>query len=176
MLYIGERVELETLREGGTGNYSELEEQPGIMPQKFESGTMNSVGISGLGAGLRYIVEEGVDKIASHEQMLTMGLIEGLSNTRGVTLYKATDSAKQAPVISFTLEGYEPGEVGAILDQAFDIKVRTGLDCAPEAHKTLGTFPQGTLRLSPGYFNTADEVHQTIEAISKIAESKWKKH
>jgi len=166
--YIGERVDLDSLREGGTGSQSELEEQPTDLPYKYESGTVNSVGISGLGAGLKYIFKEGLDRIRAHEQYLTDRLIKGLSLVPRVTVYAAKNGAKQAPVVSFNIKGYEPGEVGAILDQAFDIKVRAGLHCAPAAHKTLGTFPLGTIRLSPGHFNTTEEVDFTLEAIKKI--------
>jgi len=169
VLYIGERVDLDSLREGGTGSHSELEEQPLDLPYRYESGTVNSVGISGLGAGLRYILREGLEKIRVYEQFLTASLIEGLSHLPGVTLYTAKDSSRQAAIISFNVDGYEPGEAGAILDQAFDIKVRTGLHCAPAAHKTLGTYPLGTIRLSPGYFNTIEEINLTLQALEKIA-------
>ncbi len=168
VLYISERVDLDSLREGGTGSHSELEEQPSSLPNKFECGTPNTVGIAGLGAGLSFIFREGMEKILAHEQSLTDHLLEGLSQTTGLTVYGAKDRAKQAPIISFTVDGSTPGEVAAILDQAFDIKVRAGLHCAPAAHKTLGTFPQGTLRLSPGYFNTREEIDFTLEAIEKI--------
>jgi cysteine desulfurase/selenocysteine lyase len=172
VLYVGNRVELDSVREGGTGSYSEQEEQPVTLPDRYESGTLNSVGISGLGAGLKYILSEGLEKIRAHEQFLTDRLIEGLSHIPGVTLYVGRDRSKQAPVVSFNMRRHEPGEVGAILDQAFDIKVRTGLHCAPAAHRTLGTFPLGTVRLSPGYFNTPQEVNFTLEAIEKIARAK----
>ncbi len=79
---------------------------------------------------------------------------KGLLHIPGVSLYTPKDRYGLAPVISFNIERYEPGEVGAVLDHVFDIKVRTGLHCAPVAHKTLGTYPLGTIRLSPGYFNT----------------------
>jgi len=168
-LYIGERAELDSLREGGTGTHSELEEQPVDLPGKYESGTVNCVGIAGLGAGLKFILKEGMDKILEHEKSLTEQLLEGLAGISGVIVYKAKDSSRQAPVISFNLEGSTPGEVGTILDQAFDIKVRAGLHCAPAAHRTIGTFPLGTIRLSPGHFNTREEIDSTIEAIKKIA-------
>lgn len=168
-LYIGERVDLDTLREGGTGSHSEQEEQPTDLPYKFESGTANTVGIAGLGAGLSFIYQEGMETILAHEQSLTIRLLEGLSQIPGLTVYRAKNRAGQAPIVSFTIDGIEPGEVGAILDQAFDIKVRTGLHCAPAAHKTLGTFPLGTVRLSPGYFNTVEEIDFTLEAIGRIA-------
>ena len=175
VLYVGDRVSLDSLREGGTGSHSEQEEQPFELPYRYESGTVNSVGISGLGAGLKYIFGEGLERIRTHEQYLTDRLIEGLSPIPRVTLYAAKDSSKQAPVVSFNIEGYEPGEVGAILDQAFDIKVRTGLHCAPAAHKTLGTYPLGTVRLSPGYFNTVEEIDLTLHALEKIARMKLPK-
>ncbi len=169
VLYMGNRVTLDSLREGGTGSYSELEEQPTALPYRYECGTVNSIGISGLGAGLKYIFKEGLERIGAHGQSLIDRLIQGLSNIPGVILYTAKDRSKQAPVISLNIEGYESGEVGAILDQAFDIKVRTGLHCAPAAHKTLGTYPLGTVRLSPGYFNTMEEINLTVQALEKMA-------
>jgi len=171
-LYVGSRVDLDSLREGGTGVFSEQEEQPTVLPYRYESGTLNSVGISGLGAGLKYIFSEGLEKISAHEQYLTGRLFEGLSNIPGLTLYRTKDGSNQASVISFNIEGYEPAEVGIILDQAFDIKVRAGLHCSPSAHKTLGTYPLGTVRLSPGYFNTDDEISFTLQALEKIARAK----
>ena len=169
VLYVGERVDLMTMREGGTGSHSEMEEQPADLPYKFECGTPNTVGIAGLGAGLRFISREGMENILAHEQSLTARLLDGLSQITGVNVYGAKDWVNQAPIVSFTTDKSGPGEVGTILDQAFDIKVRTGLHCAPAAHKTLGTFPQGTIRLSPGYFNTIEEIDFTIQSIGKIA-------
>jgi cysteine desulfurase family protein len=170
-LYIGNRVNLDSLREGGTGSYSEEEEQPVILPDRHESGTQNSVGISGLGAGLKYIRNEGLEKIRTREQSLTDTLIEGLSKIPGIVLYISKDRLKQVSVVSFNIKGFTPGDVGTILDQTFDIKVRTGLHCAPMMHKTIGTFPLGTIRLSPGYFNSLEEIEMTIKAIDRISRS-----
>jgi cysteine desulfurase family protein len=172
VLYIGEKVNPETLCEGGTGTFSESDEQPESLPYKYEAGTQNSVGICGLGSGIAYILKTGRENIANHERALTNRLIEGLSRIPGVVIHKAPDTARQAAVVSCNINGYEPGEVGVILDQTFDIKVRTGLHCTPEAHRCIGTFPRGTVRLSPGYFNTAEEIDQTIQAISAIAKSR----
>jgi selenocysteine lyase/cysteine desulfurase len=169
LLYIGDRVELDSLREGGTGSQSEIEEQPTSLPYRFESGTLNSVGIGGLGAGLKFIFAEGLDKIRNHEQLLTERLINGLSHIPGIITYSFKDRTDHAHVVSFNIEGYEPGEVGAILDQTFDIKARTGLHCAPAAHRILGTYPLGTVRLSPGYFNTVEEIDTTLQALQRIA-------
>lgn len=172
VLYVGDRVDLEPVREGGTGSHSEQEEQPATLPYRYECGTPNHVGLSGLGAGLKFIFEVGLEKIRAHEQGLITRFIAGLSGIPGLTFYRAKDGFDQAPVFSFNLRGYEPGEVGVVLDQAFDIKARTGLHCAPAAHKTLGTYPLGSVRFSLSYFNTADEVDQTIRAVVEIARTK----
>jgi len=171
VLYVGERVEIEPLREGGTGSHSELEEQPLVLPYRYESGTLNSVGISGLGAGLKYISKESLEKIRAHEQLLMEKLIQGLAAIPGVTTYMAGKKMERVPAISINIIGYAPGDVGAILDQKFDIKVRTGLHCAPSAHRVLGTCPAGTVRLSPGYFNTVEEIYAVLEAIESIAKT-----
>jgi selenocysteine lyase/cysteine desulfurase len=133
------------------------------------------VGISGLGAGVKYILNEGMDKISNYELSLVHRLIEGLSNIPGFTLYGTERENVQAPVLSFNIKGYDPGEVGAILDQAFDIKVRTGLHCAPAVHRNIGTYPSGTIRLSPGYFNTIEEIDLTLKALKEIAINKLPK-
>ena len=172
VLFIGDRVELDTVREGGTGSFSEQEEQPEILPDKFESGTLNSAGIAGLGAGLKFIFDETLDKIIAHEKFLTDKLIAGLRDIPGITLYLPKDLSLMVPVVSFNVKGYQPGEAGTILDQAFDIKVRAGLQCAPAAHKTFGTFPSGTVRISPGYFNRAEEIELTVKAVERIAGSR----
>jgi cysteine desulfurase / selenocysteine lyase len=172
VLYIGNRANLDSVREGGTGSFSEQEEQPEILPDKYESGTLNSVGIAGLGAGLKFIFDESLDKIIAHEKFLADKLIAGLRGIPGVILYLPQDLSRMVPVVSFNIKGYQPGEVGTILDQAFDIKVRAGLQCAPVAHKTLGTFPSGTVRLSPGYLNLAEEMELTVKAVERIAASR----
>ena len=169
VLFIGSRVNLDSVREGGTGSFSEQEEQPEILPDKYESGTLNSVGIAGLGAGLKFIFDQSLDKIIAHEKFLADKLIAGLRGIPGVILYLPKDLSRMVPVVAFNIKGYQPGEVGTILDQAFDIKVRAGLQCAPVAHKTLGTFPSGTVRLSPGYLNLAEEIELTVNAVEKIA-------
>ena len=173
VLYIGSRVNPDSIYEGSTGSHSQQEAQPEALPYKYESGTANSAGISGLGAGLKYISGEGLERIRAHEQALTERLIEGLSGIPGVILYTAEDRTRQAPVISFNIEGFEPVDVGAILDQAFDINVRIGLHCAAAAHKTLGTFPSGTVRLSPGFLNTVEEIEATLQALEKITSQGW---
>ena len=172
VLYAGERAELDSIREGGTGSQSELEQQPTELPQRYESGTPNTVGIAGLGAALRYILDQGIDKIRDHEIRLTDHLLDGLAQIPQITVYGPKDSAKQVAIVSFNVDGWEQAEVGAILDQSFDVKVRTGLYCAPAAHKTFGTFPAGSVRMGLSYFNTHEEIDFTLEALKKIASSK----
>ncbi|RJQ40010.1 MAG: aminotransferase class V-fold PLP-dependent enzyme [Dehalococcoidia bacterium] len=169
VLYIGERADLDTIREGGTGTHAEDEEQPKEMPYRYECGTPNSVGLSGLGAGLKFILQTGLDSVREHARELTRNLIDRMERVAGITLYCAPKISGQAPVFAFNIKGYQPAEVGAVLDQAFDIKVRTGLHCAPSAHRTLGSYPLGSVRLSPGHFNTRDDVDQAARAITQIA-------
>jgi cysteine desulfurase/selenocysteine lyase len=167
-LVVGERVHLETLREGGTGSHSESEWQPESMPDRLEVGTVNTVGLAGLGAALRFLEEIGLDRIRAHEQTLVQRLLCGLTAISGVTLYGPPAGAERASAISFNLEGWEPQDAAAVLDATFDIQCRPGLHCAPLAHRTLGTFPAGTIRLSPGYFNTEAEVEAVLEAIRQM--------
>jgi cysteine desulfurase / selenocysteine lyase len=115
ILFVGERVDLDTLCEGGTGSYSEMEVQPRVLPDKYESGTANSIGIAGLGAGLRFIADVGMDQIRTHEEKLTRHLIEGLSGIAGVTLYISPDRSRQAPVIR--LSGARRGSAARTISQ-----------------------------------------------------------
>ena len=172
VLYVGKRAVLDSIREGGTGSQSELEKQPTQLPQMYESGTPNTVGIAGLGAALRFILDLGVKNIRDHEIELIGHLLNGLLSIPQITVYGPNDAEKQVAVVSFNIEGWEPAEAGAILDQSFDIKVRTGLYCAPVAHKTFGTFPTGSVRIGLGYFNTIEDIDFTVEALKKMANSK----
>ncbi|MCS7286773.1 MAG: aminotransferase class V-fold PLP-dependent enzyme [Anaerolineae bacterium] len=171
-LYIGPRVpleELKPLKRGGTGSRSELEEQPDFLPDKYESGTLNAAGLAGLGAGVRFILERGVEEIRCHELRLTALLLEGLSSIERVRLYGPSDLSLRIGIVSFNVEGLEPSDVAFALDEEFGIMCRPGLHCAPSAHRTMGTFPKGTVRFSIGFFNTVEEVEKAIEAIKKIA-------
>ena len=172
ILYIKEGLELRTLKEGGTGSKSEEITQPLILPDRYESGTLNTPGIVGLGAGIEFIFSETSEKIRAHEKRLTQYLIDELKQVRGVTLYGPCDSRKQVAVLSFNIEDRDSSETAYLLDDEYDIYVRSGLHCAPLAHKTIGTLESGTVRLSPGYFNTEDEILKTIEAIKTLSRQK----
>ncbi len=168
-LYMSKRVQLEPLKEGGTGTLSESEEQPSGRPHMYESGTPNTVGIAGLGAGIRYLMSRTLADIEIHKKALLDRLLDGLAAMPGISVYGPRDRTRRLSVIAFNIEGWSPDEVGAVLDQAFDIKVRTGLHCAPAAHKVLGTYPHGSVRVSVGCFNTIAEIDSLLDALKKIA-------
>lgn len=173
-LYIGPRVDLERFRpliRGGTGSRSELEEQPDFLPDLCESGTANAVGLAGLGAGVRFVLEQGVQNIRRHEVTLTQQLIDGLRELPGITVYGGMDATRQTATVSFTVAGLSPSEIGLRLDEEHGIMCRVGLHCAPSAHKTIGTFPTGTVRFGLSYFNTAEEVEAAMRAVREIARS-----
>lgn len=167
-LYISPSVRLEPIKDGGTGGNSEMDTMPDTLPERFEAGTMNTPGIGGLGEGVEFILREEIDKIRSHEANLTDRLIKGLVNIKGVTVYGPGDANRQMAVVAFNITGKDPSDVGFVLDSSFGIMSRVGLHCAPDAHRTIGTFPQGTVRLSPGYFNTMEEVDFAVDAVRKI--------
>jgi len=168
-LYVGPRVDLEPWREGGSGVDSESELQPEALPFKLEGGTINTIGVAGLGEGIAFIQKEGIEKIRQHEMKLTTYLLQKLSEMRKVRIHGPRDGEERIGTVSFNIEGLSPAQVGAILDESFDIACRTGLHCAPYAHKKLGTFPEGTVRFSLGYFNTREEVDFAINSLTQIA-------
>ena len=170
-LYVGDRVELRSWREGGTGFKPESFSQPDSLPYKLESGTPNSVGIIGLKAGIEFCINEGVDNIRDHERKLTMRLISALETDDRCDIYGSLDGDRRVGIVSLNIKGLQPAEVGAILDNRFNIAVRPGLHCAPYIHREIGTFPDGMVRISPGYFNTMEEIEETISSLKEIADS-----
>jgi selenocysteine lyase/cysteine desulfurase len=172
-LVIGDRVDvarLAPLTRGGTGSRSEEEHQPDFLPDMCESGTPNAVGLAGLQAGIDWVQAQGVETIRAHEVALTRRLLAGLQSIRGVTVYGGLDAARQVATVSFNIAGLEPSEVGLRLDEEYGILCRVGLHCAPAAHKTLGTFPRGTVRFGLGAMNSLDEVDAALEAVSEMAD------
>jgi cysteine desulfurase family protein len=172
-LIVGERVDvarLEPLKRGGTGSRSEHEEQPDFLPDMCESGTPNAVGLAGLAAGVRWVLARGVENIRAHEVTLAQRLIGGLQEIPDVTVYGGLDAELQTATVSFNVTGMEPSEVGLRLDDEYGIMCRVGLHCAPAAHKTLGTFPVGTVRFGLSAFSTPEEVDEAIGAVSKLAQ------
>ena len=171
-LIIGDRVPLEEFRpliRGGTGSRSEWEEQPDFLPDMCESGTPNAVGLAGLEAGVRWVLERGVEALRAHEVELTRRLLDGLQEIPGVTVYGPQDARLQTAVVSFNIVGMEPSEVGMRLDEEYGIMCRVGLHCAPAAHRTIGTFPAGTVRFALGAFTTREEVDAALRAVARLA-------
>lgn len=154
--------------EGGTGSLSESEIQPEYMPDKFESGTLNLPGIYGLNASLKYIKKVGIKSIHEKEMVLTKEFLEGVLNINDIRNVGLSTIDGRTSVVSLDFKKLDNSEVAFNLDRNFGIMTRVGLHCAPSAHKTLNTFPQGTVRFSFGQFNTPDDVAYTLDSISKV--------
>lgn len=172
-LIVGERVDeqqMVPLVHGGTGSNSEREAQPDFLPDAFESGTPNAVGLAGLAAGVRWVADCGVGAIRSHEVQLAQQLIDGLKAIEGVIVYGLPDAGLRTATVSFNVDGRAPSEVGLRLDEDYGVLCRVGLHCAPTAHKTLGTFPGGTVRFGLSGFNTMGEVEAALAAVGNLAE------
>lgn len=167
-IYVREDINLMPLMYGGTGSSSESLLQPDIMPDKLESGTLNAVGIAGLLEGVRFVKKTSVENIRKHEQKLLALCMDELKKINGIIIYGPDDITKRSAVIGFNIASIASTEVAYILDSAFDIQVRSGLQCGSLAHKTLGTLEQGIVRVSFSYFNKEEEVMDFIHAIKKI--------
>ena len=157
------------LKCGGTGSYSENPAQPDELPDRYESGTLNAVGICGLLAGLQFIRRVGQDALLEHDMALTRQLLEDLSVIPGVQIHGMTALTGRTGVVSITLDGRDCVEVAARLDEEYGIACRAGFHCAYPAHQTLGTEETGTVRLSVGAFNTPHELKIASRAIANIA-------
>lgn len=167
-LYIAEGVELRPLLVGGTGGYSASVEQPDTLPERFESGTLNTPGIAGLKAGVEFVLSTGVAAIRAKETALVTQLLEGLKAIPGVVPHAPACAEMRGGVVSFTAAGHDPAEIGFRLDNEYDIAVRVGLHCAPSAHRTIGTYPGGTVRVSPGYFSSEQDIETFLGALRSL--------
>lgn len=167
ILYIKEGIDLDTLKEGGTGSQSEYLFQPQMLPDKYESGTHNTPAIAGLNAGVKYILDN-IDDIRRKEEELCEYMLSRLDEIKDIKIYGTKDIKKRVPVISINIADVDSGEITFILDSKYDIATRSGLHCSPLAHKTVGTIKQGTVRFSIGYFNTKDDIDRVIDALKKI--------
>jgi selenocysteine lyase/cysteine desulfurase len=139
------------------------------MPDKFESGTPNAPGIIGLGRGVQYIKDRGIDNIRHHEEDLTGYFIDEASRIDGINLYGPLDTSKQGAVVALNIRDLDSSEVSYVLNEEFGIYVRPGLHCAPLAHETIGTLEQGAVRFSFGPLNTKDELEYAIKALHRIS-------
>ena len=156
---------------GGTGSFSHLETLPTHMPDAFESGTLNLPGIIGLNEGLAYIESQGMDNIHNHELALTQAFLEGLQSIDGINIVGKQNIQDRTAVVSITIDGMDPANIAYELESTYHIMTRVGLHCAPRAHRTLGTYPEGTVRFSFGYANTLKDVESALSALNTIVKS-----
>ena len=153
---------------GGTGSISHEEQMPSFMPDRFEAGTMNLPGIMGLHAALRWLEQETIDAVRSHELELTERFLSGALDIPHLRVIGRQDIAERAGVVSVVPENADPALVADALGREYGIMVRVGLHCAPNAHKTLGTFPTGTIRFSFGRWNTPQQVDTALSALREL--------
>ena len=156
---------------GGTGSFSHLETMPTHMPDAFEAGTLNLPGIIGLNEGLDYIESQGMENIHNHELALTQAFLEGLQSIDGINIVGKQNIQDRTAVVSITIDGMDPANIAYELESTYHIMTRVGLHCAPRAHQTLRTYPEGTVRFSFGYANTHKDVESALSALNTIVKS-----
>lgn len=166
--YAKSGIELQSLIYGGTGIQSLERQQPDIWPEGMESGTRNVPGIAALGAGVEYILQEGLNKIRAHEVKLMEILLEGLKNLSGIQILGHRDPISRIGLVSCVFQSHTPEEVSWELDQRYNIVTRAGLHCAPLAHQTAGTIDQGALRISLNYFQSEEDIHTLLTALESV--------
>lgn len=169
-LYVREGVDVGFFREGGVGYAPEVELHPERMPYRLEAGTPNAHGIAALGAGLRFLEQQGVEKILRHERTLAMDFIRRLEEYPDrFTVYSGRDPDRQIGPVSLNVKGVPAGRVASILDRKHGIACRPGLHCAPGTHRHLGTLPEGTVRFSFGFFNTPEHLDAAVRALLDVS-------
>lgn len=167
-LYVAPTTQLRTWREGGTGGDSSTETQPTLMPYWLEGGTPNVLGVAGLNAGLKWVTQEGLQSLHKREMELVGRLREGLRSIDAIQLMGSDNLHQTVATVSFRSDMLPAPEIGSILDQAFEIAVRSGLHCSPYIHKAQGSFPDGLVRISPGAFNTSADIEKVVAALKEI--------
>jgi selenocysteine lyase/cysteine desulfurase len=167
-LYIGERAQVNDIIQGGTGTASESMEQPLDFPHRYESGTMNAVGVYALNAGVNFVRKVGMERIRKHEERLANNLIDGLASIKGVRIM-GEDMENRVPILAFNVKDMNSLKVARLLDKKYNIAIRAGLHCAPLFHRMAGTLKQGAVRVSPGFFNTKEDICRFIKAVHNIS-------
>ena len=160
---------LEPLVSGGTGSVSDSEDIPLYLPDRFEPGTPNLPGIYGWEAALEHLEDVTVEAVAAHDRALSARLLGGLRDMPGVSLIGPDTTEGRVGVFSLDFPGKDNAEIAARLEEEFGILTRCGLHCAPSAHRTLGTFPRGTVRLSLGWFNTEADIDRALQAVKALS-------
>lgn len=153
---------------GGTGSVSDRDEMPDFLPDKLQPGTLNIPGIIGLRHALKFIQSEGIDSIQEKEEVLTEHFLDGIRNMNAIRIVGPETALDRCPVVSLDFKEKDNAEIGFLLETEFGVMTRCGLHCAPHAHMTLKTFPQGTVRFSFGYFNNAAEIDYILDSLHKI--------
>jgi cysteine desulfurase family protein len=169
VLYLAPGVEIEPLIRGGTGSQSESEYQPDFAPDRYESGTLNALGIVGLGAAAEHLREVGVDRVQNRLTELGRRFRDGLTDVDGVTLHGPADPADSVGIASLNVQGVPCATAARLLDDEWGVMTRAGLHCSPATHRSLGTAPEGTLRFSWGYDTTERDIDVAVDAVRTIA-------
>jgi cysteine desulfurase family protein len=164
-------INLRPLKSGGTGEDSKNPYQPDFLPNKFEAGTLNVAGIVGLGEGIKYISNIGVENIRAKEDKIIEYALERLKEVPSIHIYGPEDPSKIVGVISFNIKDIPGEEIAFKLDQEYDIMIRVGFHCAPTAHKVMGTYEIGAMRIGIGYFNTKKDIDILVSALKNIVDS-----
>lgn len=172
VLYVRPGVEdrLPTMKEGGTGTISERPWQPETMPDKYEIGSHNAIGLAGLSEGIAWLLDRGVAGVRAHDLALCRRFLERTEGVEGLTVYGPRDLAHRAGVFSMNVAHLAPGELADLLERDFGVLTRPGVHCAPLAHQTIGTHPTGTCRMSFGPFTTEADIDHATNALAAIAE------
>jgi len=170
-LYSNPKIIIKPLKVGGTGIRSDYLYQPEERPLLYEAGTHNYIGIVALAAGIEYIKCVSIEKILQKKQKIYEQIIDGLEEISNVEIIGGKSSERKIPVVNFRIKNMSIEDAGYILNESFDINVRSGLHCAPLIHKFIGSYPHGTIRVSFSHFNTIEEAKYFIESIYKIAKS-----
>jgi selenocysteine lyase/cysteine desulfurase len=169
-LYVNQQLPLQTIVQGGTGSQSERLSQPEGLPEKFESGTLNTPGLAGLAAGVRLVLEQGEAFVAQAEAALANRLLDGIAQMKGIRVLGPVGGPARAGVVSVCFDQIDPARAALLLDSAFHIAARAGLHCAADAHRAIGTLERGgALRLSPNQRNTPEEIDQCLAALEFCA-------
>jgi len=161
-------AEIDTFIEGGTGSLSDTEVQPNYMPDKFEAGTLNIPGIYGLNASLKYLLKEGLNNVREKELELLDKFMQGIYNIENIEIIGKKNLDKRTGILSLDFTNKDNGVISHLLSKDFGIMTRCGMHCAPSAHKTLGTFPRGTVRFGLSHFNTLNEIEYTLNSVNNI--------
>ena len=167
-LIINTDIDIKPLKAGGTGGDSAYEYQPDYYPNHLETGTSNVSGIAGLRAAIKFLNREGIDNIHNKEKELTKYALQRLETVKDIEIYGPKDCEKILSVISFNIKNKRPEDISTILDQKYDIMLRSGLHCAPTAHSIINTKDRGSLRIGIGYFNTKDDIDKLVEALNNL--------